>query len=222
MTRLVVIPARMASQRLPGKPLADIGGESMIVRVWRQAVAANVGPVVVAAAEREIAAAVEAAGGHAVLTDPALPSGSDRVFAAAEMVAGSHDVVVNVQGDLPMLDPEAVRASVEVLEHAGADIGTVAAEIDNAADCDNPAVVKPVVVWDASGSRGGYAFRRDALARFVKLPPSPLELRERLEQLRALEDGMSIWVARVRDAPISVDTAEDLEKARAANRQAQK
>ena len=238
MDPLVIIPARMAATRLPGKPLADIAGQPMVVRVWRQAVLANVGPVIVAAGDREIVEAVEQAGGKAVLTDPGLPSGSDRVFAAAEAFdpGGKHDVVVNVQGDLPALDPEVIRATVQVLAPTGADIGTVAAEIDDPADYDNPAVVKPIVAWDVTGTRGRalyftrarapsgegplfhhigiYAFKRDALSRFVKLPPSQLERRERLEQLRALEAGMTIAVARVSEAPISVDTPEDLEKAR--------
>lgn len=239
MNPIVLIPARMASTRLPGKPLADIGGVPMIVRVWRQAVAAGVGPVVVAAAEREIAEAVEAAGGRAVLTAPDLPSGSDRIFAALEALdaKAQHDVVINLQGDLPALDPEAVRAVAAALAETGADIATLAAEIDNDADRDNPNVVKPVVAWEADGRRGRalyftraraphgdgalfhhigiYAFRRAALARFVALAPSPLEKREKLEQLRALEAGMSIAVARVDEVPLSVDTQEDLERARA-------
>jgi 3-deoxy-manno-octulosonate cytidylyltransferase (CMP-KDO synthetase) len=239
MNPVVVIPARMASTRLPGKPLADIAGEPMIVRVWRQATLADVGPVIVAVAEREIAESVERAGGRAVLTDPDLPSGSDRVFAALELVdrRGSHDVVVNLQGDLPALDPMYVRAVVEVLAPTGADIATLAAEIDDPADENNPAVVKPVVAWDVTGERGRalyftrarapsgdgplfhhvgiYAYRREALQRFVQLAPSPLEQREKLEQLRALEAGMSIAIARVRSVPLSVDTPDDLEKARA-------
>jgi 3-deoxy-manno-octulosonate cytidylyltransferase (CMP-KDO synthetase) len=239
MNPVVVIPARMASTRLPGKPLADIAGETMIVRVWRQAMAADVGPVIVAAAEREIAEAVEGAGGRAVLTDPDLASGSDRVFAALELIdpRETHDVVVNLQGDLPALDPAYVRAVVDVLAPTGADIATLAAEIDDAADYDNPAVVKPVIAWDVTGERGRalyftrvraphgngplfhhigiYAFQRDALSRFVKLAPSSLERREKLEQLRALEAGMRIAVARVPGVPLSVDTPEDLEKARA-------
>src|SRR5436305_144596 len=204
MNPVVVIPARMASTRLPGKPLAEIVGEPMIVRVWRQAMAADVGPVIVAAAEREIAEAVERAGGRAVLTDPDLPSGSDRVFAALELIdpRETHDVVVNLQGDLPALDPTYVRAVVDVLAPTGADISTLAAEIDEPADYDNPAVVKPVIAWDVTGERGRalyfsrarapygegplfhhigvYAFRREALSRFVKLAPSPLEQREKL------------------------------------------
>jgi 3-deoxy-manno-octulosonate cytidylyltransferase (CMP-KDO synthetase) len=238
MNPIVVIPARMASTRLPGKPLAEIAGVPMIVRVWRQAVAAKVGPVIVAAAEREIAAAIESAGGKAVLTSPDLPSGSDRIFQALQAVdgAGAHDIVVNLQGDLPALDPAAIRAVVDTLAAGTADIATLAAEIDDPADYDNPSVVKPVIVWDASGARGRalyftrarapsgegalfhhigiYAFRRAALARFVALPPSPLEKREKLEQLRALEAGMTIAVARVDEVPLSVDTPSDLEKAR--------
>jgi 3-deoxy-manno-octulosonate cytidylyltransferase (CMP-KDO synthetase) len=239
MNPVVIIPARMASTRLPGKPLADIAGVPMIVRVWRQAMAARMGPVVVAAAEREIAAAIELNGGKAVLTDPALPSGSDRIFAALQAFDrdGSHDVVVNLQGDLPALDPANIRAVTEVLAATGADIATIAAEIEDEADADNPNVVKPVVVWDVSGTRGRalyftrarapwgegplfhhigiYAYTREALARFVKLSPSPLERREKLEQLRALEAGMTIAIARVDAVPLSVDTHDDLEKARA-------
>lgn len=237
MKPIVLIPARMASTRLPGKPLADIAGLPMIVRVWQQAVAAGVGPVLVAAAEPEIVDAIEAAGGRAVLTAPDLPSGSDRIFAALEAVdpACQHDVVVNLQGDLPALDPSYVRAVVEAL--AGADIATLAAEIGDPADLGNPNVVKPVVAWEADGRKGRalyftraraphgdgalfhhvglYAFTRQALARFVALPPSPLERREKLEQLRALEAGMTIAVVRVDGVPLSVDTPDDLEKARA-------
>jgi len=235
MNPIVLIPARMASTRLPGKPLADIAGKPMIVRVWEQAAAAGIGPVVVAAAEREIAAAVEAAGGRAVLTDPGLPSGSDRIFAALQSLGGSHDVVVNLQGDLPALDPACVLAAAAALP--GHDIATLAARIDDPADGDNPNVVKPVVAWNPGEDTGRalyftraraphgegalfhhigiYAYTRDALARFVALPPSPLERREKLEQLRALEAGMRIAVARVDKVPLSVDTPEDLEKARA-------
>lgn len=237
MNPIVIIPARMESSRLPGKPLADIAGEPMIVRVWRQAIAADVGPVLVAAAEPAIVAAIEAVGGRAVLTDPALPSGSDRVHAALEAVdpQARFDAVINLQGDLPALDPEAVRKVAATLAAGGADIATLAAPIDEE-DRDNPNVVKPVVTWDASGQTGRalyftrtrapsgagplfhhvgiYAFTRAALARFVALPPSPLELREKLEQLRALEAGMRIDVARIDAVPLSVDTPADLERAR--------
>jgi len=228
----------MASMRLPGKPLADIAGQPMIVRVWARAVAAGLGPVVVAAGEKEIVACVEKAGGRAVLTDPDLPSGSDRIWAALQAVdpKGSHDVVVNLQGDLPALDPGQLKTVVDALAKSGADIATLAAPIDNADDETNPAVVKAVVAWDAGEKLGRalyftrstapagegalyhhvglYAYRREALESFVALPPSPLESREKLEQLRALEAGMSIAVARVDEAPLSVDTPADLERAR--------
>ncbi len=238
MNPLLLIPARMASTRLPDKPLADIAGVPMIVRVWRQAVAAELGPVVVAAGETAIVAAIEAAGGRAVLTDPHLPSGSDRIWAALQAMdhKASHDVVVNLQGDLPALDPAQIKTVVASQKHSGADIATLAAPIDNEADRTNPAVVKAVVAWDASERLGRalyftrataptgegalyhhvglYAYRRAALESFVALPPSPLEKREKLEQLRALEAGMSIAVARVDEAPLSVDTPADLERAR--------
>lgn len=228
----------MAASRLPGKPLADIGGVPMIVRVWRQAVAAGLGPVVVAAGEAQIVAAVEAAGGRAVMTDPDLPSGSDRVWAALTALDphGRHDTIVNLQGDLPALDPGQLQAVAGALTASGADIATLAAPIDTPEDRVNPAVVKAVVAWGADGQIGRalyftrtpapsgdgplwhhvglYAYRREALESFVALPPSPLEQREKLEQLRALEAGMTIAVARVDAPPLSVDTPEDLERAR--------
>lgn len=238
MNPVLLIPARMASTRLPDKPLADIAGQPMIVRVWARAMAAGLGPVVVAAGEAEIVACVEKAGGQAVLTDPGLPSGSDRIWAALKAIdpKGSHDVIVNLQGDLPALDPGQIKTVVEALAKSGADIATLAAPIDNAADETNPAVVKAVAAWDADEKLGRalyftratapagegvlyhhvgiYAYRREALESFVALPPSPLEQREKLEQLRALEAGMSIAVARVDEAPLSVDTPADLERAR--------
>jgi 3-deoxy-manno-octulosonate cytidylyltransferase (CMP-KDO synthetase) len=234
MNPILLIPARMASTRLPGKPLADIAGRPMIVRVWERAMAAGLGPVAVAAAEPEIVAVIEAAGGRAVLTDPGLPSGSDRIFAALKLLDpdGRHDVVVNLQGDLPALAQGVIQAVVGALP--GSDIATLAAEITDPAERDNPSVVKAVVAWEADGKKGRalyftratapmgegplfhhlgiYAFTRDALARFVALPPSPLERREKLEQLRALEAHMSIAVARVDSVPLSVDTPADLER----------
>jgi 3-deoxy-manno-octulosonate cytidylyltransferase (CMP-KDO synthetase) len=238
MNPILIIPARMAASRLPGKPLADIGGVPMIVRVWARAVAAGLGPVVVAAGEIEIVQAVEKAGGRAVLTDPNLPSGSDRIWSAltAADPQGKHDVVVNLQGDLPALDPDQLQTVVGCLQKSGADIATLAAPIDNEADEVNPAVVKAIVAWDARERYGRalyftratapagegllyhhvglYAYKRQALEEFVALPPSALEAREKLEQLRALEAGMSIAVARVDEAPLSVDTPADLERAR--------
>jgi 3-deoxy-manno-octulosonate cytidylyltransferase (CMP-KDO synthetase) len=240
MKPIIIIPARMASTRLRGKPLAEIAGVPMIVRVWRQAIEARVGAVLVAAAEQEIASVIERLGGSAVLTDPALASGTDRVFAALQTrdASAAHDVVVNLQGDLPLLDPAHLNAVIRTLQRSGADIATLAAPIGNAADFDNPNVVKPVVAWENDGGHGRalyftrgrapfgdgtlyhhigiYAFRRAALARFVALPPSPLERRENLEQLRALEAGMTIAIGRVAEAPLSVDTEADLAKVRAA------
>ena len=237
MAPILLIPARMASTRLPKKPLAEIGGVPMIVRVMRQAEAAGLGPVAVAAGEAEIVAAVEAAGGRAVLTDPGLPSGSDRIHAALELLDPQrrHDVVINLQGDLPALDPGQIRAVAAALADSGADIATLAAEITDPKERINPSVVKAVVAWRGDGRLGRalyftratapsgdgplfhhvgiYAFRRAALERFVALPPSPLEAREKLEQLRALEANMSIAVARVDSVPLSVDTLEDLAKA---------
>jgi len=238
MNPIVVIPARMSSTRLPGKPLADIAGEAMIVRVWRQALKAGIGPVFVAAAEEVIVSAIERAGGRAVLTDPDLKSGSDRVHHALAEIdpTGDFDAVINLQGDLPALDPEAVRTVAAILDDSGAEIATLAAPIADPDDYDNPNVVKPVIAWNKNNKRGRalyftrarapwgegplfhhvgiYAFRRAALSRFVALPPSALERRENLEQLRALEAGMRIEVACIDAVPLSVDTPEDLERAR--------
>jgi len=238
MNPVLLIPARMASTRLPAKPLADIAGLPMIVRVWQQAQAAGLGPVVVAAGEAQIVDVIKSHGGEAVLTDPDLPSGSDRIWAALQAIdpKGQHDVVVNLQGDLPALDPAQIKAVVHALARSGADIATLAAPIDNDEDKANPAVVKAIVAWDAAGQLGRalyftrataptgdgplfhhvglYAYRLEALESFVALPPSPLEQSEKLEQLRALEAGMRIAVARVEEAPLSVDTPADLERAR--------
>jgi len=235
---LIVIPARLASTRLPQKPLAEIAGEPMIVHVWRCGVRAGLGPVVVAAAEVEIARAIEAAGGTAVLTDPALPSGSDRAHAAVQAVdpAGRHDAVINLQGDVPTVAPEAIRAAFALLADPAVDIGTLALPVADPRALDMPGAVKAVVSLPP-GARSGralyfsrnrvpsgdgplyhhfgiYAYRRSALARFVALPPSPLEQREQLEQLRALEAGMRIDLALVDSVPVEVNTPADLEKVR--------
>lgn len=229
----------MQATRLPGKPLATIAGLPMIVHVLRRAEEAGVGPVAVACAEAEIAEAVRAAGGTAVLTDPALPSGSDRCFAALSALdpEGRHDVVVNLQGDLPTLDPTAIRAVLEPLAETACDIGTLVVPIRDRPEAEASHVVKAAVVF-REGERiapapyfsrlpvpfgegplwhhvGIYAWRRAALARFVSLPPSPLEQRERLEQLRAIEAGMRIFCIRMEGAPFGVDTPEDLARARA-------
>ena len=234
---LVLIPARMASARLPGKPLAEIAGVPMIVHVWRRASEARIGPVVVATDSRDIAGAVERAGGRAVLTRADHASGSDRIHEAVGLVdaQGRFDRVVNVQGDLPTLDPAAIRASVAPLDDPEVEIATLAAEIRRDEERTNPNVVKVIGTEVAPGRLralyftratapygegplhhhiGLYAYRRSALARFVSLPPSRLERRERLEQLRALEAGMRIDVRIVDTVPLGVDTPEDLERAR--------
>jgi 3-deoxy-manno-octulosonate cytidylyltransferase (CMP-KDO synthetase) len=235
---LIVIPARMASTRLPGKPLADIAGEPMIVHVMRRAQEAHLGAVVVATDSEAIATCVEKAGGRAVMTRADHVSGSDRIFEALGSAdpTGRCGIVVNVQGDLPTLRPADIGAAVAPLRDAAVDIGTLAAEIGRVEERSNPNVVK-VVGSPLSPTRlralyftratapagdgplyhhiGLYAFRRAALVRFVNLPPSPLERREQLEQLRALEAGMRIDVAIVDSVPLGVDTAEDLERARA-------
>ncbi|HEY3948668.1 3-deoxy-manno-octulosonate cytidylyltransferase [Phenylobacterium sp.] len=239
MNPIVLIPARMAATRLPGKPLADIAGLPMIVRVLRQAEAANLGPVAVAAGDPEIAQAVRAAGGAAVLTDPALPSGSDRILAAlAELdPQARHDVVINLQGDMPFVQPSVLSACAALLrDHSGCDIATVVAPESSEADRTNPDVVKAVLAREEGADFGRalyftrstlhgegpiwrhigiYGYRRGALQRFNAAHPSPLEKREKLEQLRAMELGLSIWAAIADDAPISVDNPSDLERARA-------
>ncbi|MDH3335679.1 MAG: 3-deoxy-manno-octulosonate cytidylyltransferase [Rhodospirillaceae bacterium] len=236
---IVVIPARMASTRLPGKPMADIGGKPMIVRVVEQAIKAGIGPVVVAAAEEEIVSAVTNAGAKAVLTNPELNSGSDRVFAALGQIdpEKNHDVVINLQGDLPLIDPEIIKSSLLGLSLDGADIATLASGITEKDELADLNVVKAVVGFDKKANAIGraiyfsrlavpggdgphyhhigiYAFRREALERFVNLPPSQLEIREKLEQLRALENGMTIGCALVDTVPFGVDTPSDLERAR--------
>ena len=228
----------MASGRLPGKPLAAIAGLPMVIHVLHRAQEAAIGPVAVACAEPEIADAVRAAGGVAVPTDPGLPSGTDRVQAALAALdpSGAHDVVVNLQGDLPAIPPAYLRAVLAPLAEPGCDIATLVAPIETEAEAQAPSVVKaacafadgqdvaPALYFSRSTIPSGpgplwhhigvYAYRRDALARFVALPPSPLELRESLEQLRALEAGMRIHCARVAHAPFGVDTPADLERIR--------
>jgi 3-deoxy-manno-octulosonate cytidylyltransferase (CMP-KDO synthetase) len=237
---LVVIPARMQSTRLPGKPLADLGGEPMIVQVWRRAMAAAVGRVVVATDAEAIASAIRQVGGEAVMTRPDHASGSDRVFEALNSVDPEMDyeAVLNLQGDLPTLDPGVVGQCLAPLQEKGTQIATLAAPIAIEEERTNPNVVKFVGTPTGTPGRlralyftrasapygdgplyhhiGIYAYRRSALERFVSLRPSPLEIRERLEQLRALEDGMRIDATLVDTVPIGVDTPADLERARAA------
>ena len=235
---LTIIPARLGATRLPGKPLADIAGTPMVVHVLRRAEAANLGPVVVATDSSEIEAAIKKAGGRAVMTSPSHESGSDRIFEAVGKVDPERraGIVINLQADLPTIAPSHIAAALTPLSDPAVDIATLAVEISLAAERDDPNVVK--VVGSSLGRDrmralyftratapygegplyhhiGLYAFRRAALERFVKLPPSPLERREKLEQLRALEAGMRIDVAIVDSVPLGVDTPADLARARA-------
>lgn len=233
---IVLIPARMASIRLPGKPLEDIAGQPMIVHVLRRALAAKIGEAVVATDSEAVAAAVEKSGGRAIMTRADHVSGSDRIYEALEALDPERrlGVVVNVQGDLPTIEPADIRAALKPLADAAVDIATLAAVITDPAECRNPNVVKvsgsavaparlratTFTRADATGPGphyhhiGLYAYRRAALERFVKLPPSPNERREELEQLRALDAGMRIDVAVVKSVPLGVDTPEELKKAR--------
>jgi 3-deoxy-manno-octulosonate cytidylyltransferase (CMP-KDO synthetase) len=235
---IIVIPARLAATRLPGKPLADINGKPMIVHVMSRALAARAGPVAVACGDTSIAEAVLEAGGVAVMTDPALPSGSDRVFAAlAALDPGcEHDVVINLQGDFPTLRPEALATVLAPLADPQCDIATLVTPVTSAEEAALPSVVKTACVFapGAATARalyfsrsvipagegqlwhhiGIYAYRRAALARFVALPETLLEQREKLEQLRALEAGMIVGCAAIPEGPFGVDTPADLERAR--------
>lgn len=238
-TPLIIIPARMASTRLPGKPLASIAGLPMILHVAERASRARAGRVIVAAGDPEIASVVSRAGYEAVLTDPDLPSGSDRVHAAAQQLDphGESRIIINLQGDLPGLDPETLRAALRPLEDPAIDIGTLVAPIRTDTEARTDSVVKVACAFAPATAQtaralyfsrqpipwgsgplwhhvGVYAWRRTALARFVSLPESPLEKREKLEQLRALEAGMTIGCARIAEAPFGVDTPEDLDRAR--------
>ena len=234
---IVLIPARMAASRLPGKPLADIHGEPMIAHVWRRAREADIGRVAIATDDDRIAAAIRAAGGEAIMTGADHLNGTSRINEALAILDpdGRIGTVVNVQGDLPTVAPETIRAALAPLSDPDVDISTVAAENVRDEERANPAVVK--VVGTPVGDRrlralyftratapwgegplhhhiGLYAYRRSTLGRYVALPPSPLELRERLEQLRALEAGMRIDVAIVDAVPLGVDTPDELDRAR--------
>lgn len=238
MNPLVLIPARMAATRLPNKPLADVGGTPMIVRAWRQAAASGL-PVAVAAGDAEIVEAIREAGGVAVATDPDLPSGSDRIMAALAALDPErrHDAVINLQGDMPFADPGLATACAALLHgQPDCDVATLVAPEAEPGDRTNPDVVKAVLALEP-GERHGralyftrstlygdgpvwrhvgiYGYRRAALERFCAAPPSPLERREKLEQLRALELGLSIWAAVIDAPPLSVDNPADLEAARA-------
>lgn len=238
MSAIVVIPARLAATRFPNKPLADIHGSPMIVHVWRRAIESGIGPVVVACGDRAIADAIDAVGGRAVMTDPDLPSGSDRVHAALAMAdpLNRHDIVVNLQGDLPLMDPSLPGRLTQLMQDPGVDIGTLATPIHSEAELNRPSFVKVALELHGDGRSGRalyfsrnaipsgegphlhhiglYVFRRAALDRFVTLPPAVIERREGLEQLRALVAGMRIDVALIDDPVFGVDTPEDLEVAR--------
>ena len=236
---IIVIPARMSATRLPGKPLASLNGEPMIVHVWRRAKQSDTGTVIVACGEQEIYRAVIDAGGRAVLTDPDLPSGSDRVREAVDRIDPQrrHDVVINLQGDLPFIDPGVLKAVLKPLACPEVSISTAVAEIRDEGERADPNVVKAVISLQGEGRMGRalyfsrslvpsapegphyhhigiYGFRREALEAFVRLPPSPLEKQERLEQLRALEAGMRIDAVLVDTVPLGVDTPADLDRAR--------
>ncbi|HEY7645490.1 MAG TPA: 3-deoxy-manno-octulosonate cytidylyltransferase [Hyphomicrobiales bacterium] len=236
---LIVIPARIGATRLPRKPLADIAGEPMIVHVWRRAIEADAGEVVVATDSQEIADAIEAAGGKAVITRADHPSGSDRVFEAVNLVDpdGKSDIIVNFQGDQPVIEPSLIRDTIAPLADPAVDIGTLAVELTDPSSVTEPSIVKLVGTPAGSGNMlralyftrapapfgpgplyvhiGIYAYRRQALARFVALAPTPLEQREKLEQLRALESGMRIDARQVDSMPMAVDTPADLDRVRA-------
>jgi 3-deoxy-manno-octulosonate cytidylyltransferase (CMP-KDO synthetase) len=236
---LILIPARMKATRLPGKPMVDIAGEPMIIHVWRRARAAELGRVVVATDTEAIVDAIRSAGGEAVMTRPDHVSGSDRIFEALNRVDpdAEADIVVNLQGDLPTLEPRLVHECIAPLATKGPDIATLAAEIEDDADRTNPNIVKVVgtplreprrlralYFTRATAPHGDgphyhhigiYAYRRSALERFITMKPSTLEIRERLEQLRALENGMRIDVQIVDTIPLGVDTPAELERARA-------
>jgi 3-deoxy-manno-octulosonate cytidylyltransferase (CMP-KDO synthetase) len=235
---LVLIPARMAATRFPGKPMAEINGTPMIVHVWRRAVSAGIGRVAVATDSTEIADAVVRAGGEVVMTSGDHENGTSRIDEAVRRLDADRtfSIVVNVQGDLPTIAPAAIRAALTPFDDARVDIATIAAEITRDAERHDPNVVKVVGSPVAAGRLralyftratapwgegplyhhiGLYAYRREALSRYIALPPSPLEQRERLEQLRALEGGMRIDVAIVETVPLGVDTPADLVRARA-------
>jgi 3-deoxy-manno-octulosonate cytidylyltransferase (CMP-KDO synthetase) len=242
MSVAIIIPARMASTRLPDKPLADIAGLPMIVQVMRRAEESGLGQVIIACDGEAIASAVRAHGGVAVITDADLPSGSDRIWAAlthspSSFTGEEPEIIINLQGDLPTFDGALLPPLVRALCTSGADIATLITPITRGDEHENPSVVKAVVALDEHGKTGRalyftrccaphgegvryhhigvYAYRYDALKRFVGLPPSPLEQREKLEQLRALEAGMQIAVLVADTMPLGVDTLEDLARARA-------
>lgn len=235
---IILIPARLAAVRLPNKPLADIHGIPMVLHVATRAKQANIAEVVIACADQEIADVVTNAGFRSVLTDPALPSGTDRIHAALSQIdpEKNYQYIMNVQGDQPTIDPTILPKAFHLLSNTSTDIGTLVAPMTDPTTIANPNVVKAVLSLRPSTEEaralyftraqapygegtyyyhiGVYSYKRNALDRFVTLAPTPLELRERLEQLRAMEHGMTIDAAIVSTIPVSVDTPEDLEKAK--------
>lgn len=232
----IIIPARMGSTRFPGKPLANIAGKPMIVHVVERALAADIGDVWVATCEQEIVDVVENAGGRAVMTDPELPSGSDRIYQALQKIAQRYDYIINVQGDLPTLEPKVIQTTLSLLQQSKADIATLVAIISREEEKNNPNVVKAVVAGEPDIGHHGralyftratapygegklyhhiglYGYTQAALERFVSLQPSALERREKLEQLRALENGLHIEVGVVNSVPLGVDVPEDVGRA---------
>lgn len=236
MDKLVIIPARLGSTRLPNKPLADICGVPMVVRVLNQGEKTGIKSIV-ACSEQEVKDVVEAAGGKAVLTDPDLPSGTDRIYQALENSGEASDIIINLQGDLPIISPELISDLAKFAEESDYDIITAVAKIEDEEEKTNPNVVKAVVSWSAGDESKGkalyfsratvpygegdlyhhigiYVYKAESLKKFVSLPASPLEKREKLEQLRALENDMTIGVYKTDEIPFGVDTQEDLEKVR--------
>ncbi len=238
MKSIIIIPARMTSIRLPNKPLADICGLPMIIQVMKRAEESGMGKVYIACAEQEIADAVKQAGGNYMMTDPNHNSGTDRIYEALEKIdpENRYDIIINVQGDLPTINPNIIKNCLKPFENPKVDMTTLVAEITDDSERNNPNVVKAIIAWDkteksgkalyftratAPANKGSlyhhiglYAYRRAALKKFTSLEPSTLEKRERLEQLRALENDMRINVVLVDTVPFGVDTQEDLEKAR--------
>ena len=229
---IIIIPARLASTRLPNKPLAMIEGKTMIQRVYEQALKANLGEVIIATDGEKIANEIKKFGGKYILTNPDLQSGTDRIYSAYQLLKQDFDIIVNVQGDLPNIDPNVISECVNLALENDCDIATSASKINDISEINNPNVVKIALAQNGLAlyfSRsaipfskninddyfhhiGIYAYKKNALEKFINLKPSPLEKRESLEQLRALENGMKIAVKIVNAHPLSVDTQEDLDK----------
>ena len=231
MKTVIIIPARMASQRFPNKPMAKINGTPMIERVWRQGINSKVGDVYVACSENEVFNLIISKGGKAIMTDPNLPSGTDRVFAAFNLLENKDDYesIINLQGDMPLIDYKNIQ-SANIPLYNGYDIGTIATDISSN-EIKNENITKVIVDWKEKGVVGNsldfykslktevtniyqhvgiYSFKPSALKKFILLPPSKNEIDRKLEQLRLLDAGIKIGITYVENVPISVDTVEDL------------